>query len=53
MTSVARISSWKRVVIQRGLEHRSRGIAIVRSRYEATTGEETADWKRPSVCWSD
>jgi hypothetical protein len=31
----------------------SRGIATVRSRYQATTTEDTAGWKRPGVCASD
>jgi hypothetical protein len=35
--------------VQRGLEPGSRGIAIVRSRYQATTSEDTAGWKRLSV----
>jgi hypothetical protein len=34
--------------IQKGLEPGSRGIAIVRSRYQATTGEDNAGWK--SAC---
>jgi hypothetical protein len=30
--------------IQRGLEHGSKGTAIVRSRYQATTSEDTSCW---------
>jgi hypothetical protein len=38
--SVARILSWKEATIQRGLGPRSRGISIVRSRYqEMTSGD--------------
>jgi hypothetical protein len=39
--------------IQRETEPESRGIAIVRIGYEATTSEETVGWKRLSVCASD
>jgi hypothetical protein len=46
-------SSWKGAAVQRGLKHGSREIAIVRSRYQATTSEDTAGWKRLSVCDSD
>jgi hypothetical protein len=35
------------------LSPRSKGIAIVRSRYQEATSEDTADWKRLSVCDSD
>jgi hypothetical protein len=42
----ARIDSWKRADIQRGLEPGSRERATVRSRYPATTTEDTAGWKR-------
>jgi hypothetical protein len=41
---------WKGAAIQRGLELGSRGIAIVRRRYQAITSENTAGWKRLSVC---
>jgi hypothetical protein len=34
-------SSWKGATIQRVFEHGSRGIAIVRSHYQATTSEDT------------
>jgi hypothetical protein len=30
-------------------EHGNRGIAIVRSRYQATTSEDTGGWKRISL----
>jgi hypothetical protein len=36
-----------------GLEHGSRGIAIVRSSYQETFSEDTAGWKRLSVCCND
>jgi hypothetical protein len=35
--------SWKAAAVQGGLEHGSRGIAIVRSRYQETFSEDTAD----------
>jgi hypothetical protein len=38
-TVEARIGSWKVAAVLGGLEHGSRGIAIVRSRYQATTNE--------------
>jgi hypothetical protein len=41
--------SWKGVAVQRGLEPGSRGIAIVRSRYQATTSEDTVGWRRLDV----
>jgi hypothetical protein len=31
--------------MQVGLEHGSRGMAIVRSRYQATSSEDTEGWK--------
>jgi hypothetical protein len=37
--------SWKEAVVQRGLEHGSRGIATVSSRYQETFSEATAGWK--------
>jgi hypothetical protein len=43
----------KGAAIQRGLEPGSRRIATVRSRYQATTSEDTAGWERLSVCASD
>jgi hypothetical protein len=45
---VRKRGSWKGAAIQRGLEHGSRRIAIVRSRCQAT-----AVWKRLAVCSSD
>jgi hypothetical protein len=50
---LAWVFSWKGAAIQSGLEHGSRGIAIVRSRYQANTIEDTAGWKRLGVCESD
>jgi hypothetical protein len=50
LVGVARVVSWKGAAIQRGLEHGSTGIAIVRSRYQATTSEDTAGWKRFVKC---
>jgi hypothetical protein len=35
----------KGAAVQRELEPRSRGLAIVRSRYQATISEDTAGWK--------
>jgi hypothetical protein len=40
---------WKGAAIQRGLDPGSRGLAIVRSRYQANTSEDTAGWKRFSA----
>jgi hypothetical protein len=37
-----RRSSWKGATVQRGLEHRSRGIAVVRNSYQETYNEDTA-----------
>jgi hypothetical protein len=39
----------KGAIIQRGPELGSRGIAVVRSHYQATTSEDTAGWKRVSM----
>jgi hypothetical protein len=36
---------WKGADLQRGLEHVSRGIAIIRSRYQETSSEDTESWK--------
>jgi hypothetical protein len=47
------IGSWKGAAIQRGFEHGSRGIAIVRSRYQEMFSEDTAGWKIFGVCSSD
>jgi hypothetical protein len=41
--------SWKGAAVHRRLEAGSRGRAIVRSRYQATTSEHTAGWKYLSV----
>jgi hypothetical protein len=41
--------SWNGAAVQRGLGPGSRGITIVRSRYQATTREDIAGWKRLSV----
>jgi hypothetical protein len=43
---VRKRGSWKEDAVQRGLEPGSRGLAIVRSLYQATTSEDTAGWKR-------
>jgi hypothetical protein len=48
-TIEARICSWKGVAVQRGLEPGSKEIAIVRSRYQETSSEDTAGWKRLGV----
>jgi hypothetical protein len=40
--------SWKAASIQRGLEPEIRGIATVRSLYQATTSDDIAGWKRLS-----
>jgi hypothetical protein len=47
------VLSWKGSAIQGGLQPGGRGIAIVKSRYQATTSEDTVGWKRLSVCSSD
>jgi hypothetical protein len=47
--SVKKRRSWKGAAVQRGLEPGSRGIAIVRSRYQETSSEDTEGWKRLSV----
>jgi hypothetical protein len=39
--------------IRRGLETGNRGMAIVRNRYQATTSEDIAGWKRLRVWASD
>jgi hypothetical protein len=48
-TAGARTLFWKGAAAHRGLEPESRGIAIVRSRYEATSSEDTVGWKRLNV----
>jgi hypothetical protein len=45
--------SWKGSAVQSGLEPESRSLAVVRSRYQATTSEDIAGLKRLSVCSSD
>jgi hypothetical protein len=45
--------SSKGAAIQTGLQPGSRGTAIVRSHYQATTNEDTAGWKRLSVYCSE
>jgi hypothetical protein len=45
--------SWKGAAFLRGLEDGSRRIAIVRSLYQDTSSEDTASWKRLSLCCSD
>jgi hypothetical protein len=39
----------KGAAVPRGLGHGSRGIATVRSRYQETSGEDTAGWERLRV----
>jgi hypothetical protein len=45
--------SWNGVAVQKGIESGSRGLVIVKSRYQETTSEDPAGWKRLSVCASD
>jgi hypothetical protein len=45
--------NWKGAAIHRVLEPGSRGLATVRSRYQAATGEDTAGWKRCKVLKSE
>jgi phosphoserine aminotransferase len=40
---------WKGAAVQKGLGPEGRGLAIVRSRYQATNSEDTADCKRLNV----
>jgi hypothetical protein len=47
--SVKKRGSWKGVAVQRGLEPGSRELAIVRSRYQTTSSEDTASWKTCKV----
>jgi hypothetical protein len=49
----ARIGQLEGTATQRVLEPGSRLITIVRSLYQATTNEDTAGWKRLSLCSSD
>jgi hypothetical protein len=39
--AVKKRDSWKGEAIQKGLEHGSRRLAIVRSRYQGTAGKDT------------
>jgi hypothetical protein len=51
---VKKRDSWEGVATQRGPEHGISGITIVRSRYYATTSEDSAGWKRlKCMCNSD
>jgi hypothetical protein len=43
--AVKKMDSWKGAAVQRGLEPGRRGLAIVRSRYQAATSEDIAGWK--------
>jgi hypothetical protein len=52
-TNGARLRSWKGTAIQRRLEPGNRGIDIVRCRYQATTSEDTAEWKGLSLYSND
>jgi hypothetical protein len=47
--SVKKRVSLKGATVQRGLRPKSRVLVIVRSRYRATTSEDTAGWKTLSV----
>jgi hypothetical protein len=38
---IVQLEGWKGATVQRGLDHGSRGIAIVRSRYQETSSEDT------------
>jgi hypothetical protein len=49
----ATIDSWDAAAIQRGLGPGNRGLAIVESRYQTNTSEDTVSWKRLSLCTSD
>jgi hypothetical protein len=48
-----RIDCWRGGAVRRGFGHGSRGIAIVWSRHQEKSGENTAGWKRLGVCCSD
>jgi hypothetical protein len=43
---VKKRGSWKGAAIQRGLEHRRRGVSIFGT---VTTSEDTASWKKLNV----
>jgi hypothetical protein len=45
LESVKKGVSWKGAAVQRGLERGSRGLATVRSHYQATTSVDTAGSK--------
>jgi hypothetical protein len=45
--------SWKGAAIQRKLEHEKKELAIVRSRYQETSSEDTSGWRRLIVCCTD
>jgi hypothetical protein len=47
--SVKKRVTLKGGAVQRGLEPGSRGIAIVRSRFQGTADEDNPGWKRLSV----
>jgi hypothetical protein len=51
--SVKKRVSWKKAAIQRGIQRGSRRISTVRSHYQGAVGEDTAVWKRLSVCRGD
>jgi hypothetical protein len=50
---VRKAESWKGAAVQRGLEYGRKEIAVVRSCYQETSSENTAGWKRRSMCCSD
>jgi hypothetical protein len=41
--------SWKGAAIQSGLVHGRKELAIVRSRYQETSSEDIAGWRRLTV----
>jgi hypothetical protein len=45
--------NWKEATIQRKLERGSRGIAVVRNRYQATACEDTEGCNIHNVCPSN
>jgi hypothetical protein len=51
--SVARVLSWKGAAFQRGLEPGSRGMTIVRSRYQETASGDYDRLRTLGVCFSD
>jgi hypothetical protein len=51
--SVKKRDNWKGAAIQSGLQGGSGRIFTVRSRYQRKAGEDTAGWKRFSVCCGD